>query len=219
MSYSKVIGIYCIQNIENGKRYVGQSVDIVRRWRGHKAKLRYGKHSNQFLQNAWLKYGEDAFTFTILETLEIRDSATLSKREGYYCTLFRTFDENHGYNIEIVKPSGYRYHSEKSKEKVGSFHRGKRKSEQHKARIAASHMGKTQRPHTEETKKKMSESRKGPKNHRYGVSMSEETKAKLSAALTGKKRTTKRVYSDETKAKMRASAKARWARVRENRVS
>jgi len=40
---------------------------------------------------------------------------------------------------------------------------------------------------TEETRRKMSESQKGDKNHNYGKSLSEETKQKISATMTGRK--------------------------------
>jgi hypothetical protein len=36
------------------------------RFRQHKTELRSGKHQNKHLQNAWFKYGEQAFTFKIL---------------------------------------------------------------------------------------------------------------------------------------------------------
>ncbi len=204
----KIVAVYCIQNTANGKKYVGQSTDVVGRWRGHRAKLRHGKHDNPYLQRAWVKYGEAAFTFTILECV---DEALLSEREGYYCAALRTLDRHYGYNIEVVTPDGHRHLSEEGRRKVGDFHRGKPKSAEHRARIAASHIGMSV-AHTDETRRKMSESRRGSKNHRYGVPMSEETKAKLRAAKLGRKRTIIWVFSDESRAKMSASAKARCSR-------
>ena len=32
-------GIYCIENLTNRKKYIGQSVDIPNRWRQHKNEL------------------------------------------------------------------------------------------------------------------------------------------------------------------------------------
>jgi group I intron endonuclease len=43
-------------------------------------------------------------------------------------------------------------------------------------------------PHTEQSKKKLSESKKGSKNPMFGKKMSDEHKAKISASLMGKKR-------------------------------
>ena len=56
-----VSGIYCIENKINNKKYIGQSIDIDRRWQEHKNELNRNAHANQYLQNAWNKY--DAFNF------------------------------------------------------------------------------------------------------------------------------------------------------------
>lgn len=59
--------IYQIKNKETGKIYIGSTKDIRKRWSQHKSKLRRGCHSNSYLQNAWNKYGEDAFEFSVLK--------------------------------------------------------------------------------------------------------------------------------------------------------
>lgn len=62
---SKVCGIYAITHIETGRQYVGQSVDVVRRWAGHCAPsaAKRGNHLALAIQ----KYGKTAFTFQVLE--------------------------------------------------------------------------------------------------------------------------------------------------------
>ena len=40
-------GIYMIQNLVNFKIYIGQSVDIERRWGEHKYELNGGYHHNK----------------------------------------------------------------------------------------------------------------------------------------------------------------------------
>lgn len=77
-------GIYHIVNRANGHGYVGQSVDINRRW---KQEIRYSKcKTNQCynypLQRAFRKYGVENFTFTIVELVE--DKNDLTEREIYY---------------------------------------------------------------------------------------------------------------------------------------
>lgn len=62
-------GIYKIENKVNGKVYIGSSNSIKRRWQKHKALLRHGKHQNSHLQAAWDKYGEDNFSFSVIELL------------------------------------------------------------------------------------------------------------------------------------------------------
>lgn len=61
-------GLYVITNNEVGKFYVGSSVDIKQRFRAHRSGLNNNRHSNQYLQRAWNKYGQDAFTFQLLYT-------------------------------------------------------------------------------------------------------------------------------------------------------
>lgn len=60
-------GIYKITCIVNKKFYIGSSNDIQRRWQEHKSYLRSGSHQNNHLQRAWNKYGEKAFTFSVIE--------------------------------------------------------------------------------------------------------------------------------------------------------
>jgi group I intron endonuclease len=59
-------GIYVIRNLVNGKRYIGSSVDIFARWRQHRHALKRGTHHSSHLQNAWRKYGSEAFRFEVL---------------------------------------------------------------------------------------------------------------------------------------------------------
>ena len=62
-----VVGIYKITNKVNGKCYIGQSQDIATRFREHRYLLRQNKYGNNKIQNAWNKYGEENFTFEIIE--------------------------------------------------------------------------------------------------------------------------------------------------------
>lgn len=64
-------GIYKIINVVNNKFYVGSAVDFKRRKTRHFSELRTGKHNNRYLQNAWDKYGEQAFVFVVVEELQL----------------------------------------------------------------------------------------------------------------------------------------------------
>ena len=63
----KICGIYKIENKINHKIYIGQSNDIETRWTHHKWELNNHKHSNNHLQKAWDKFGEENFIFEIVE--------------------------------------------------------------------------------------------------------------------------------------------------------
>ena len=92
-----ICGIYCIENMINHKKYIGQSIDIYKRWKDHKCKLNGGKHRNMYLQRAWNKYQEDNFNFYILEQCDVE---FLDKYEVYYIDQFNCKNPRYGYNIE-----------------------------------------------------------------------------------------------------------------------
>lgn len=155
-------GIYMIQNKVNGKIYIGQSVNIEDRWADHKSGLNGGYHINKHLKNAWNKYGESNFEFTVICECEENQLNTM---EEYYIFELMVYDPRVGYNKTYGGDSGR--HTEETKQKISESKKG----ENH-------HMfGKH---HSEETKKKLSESNKGENNPMYGKHLSEETKRKIS---------------------------------------
>lgn len=85
-----MIGIYKITNNINGHSYIGQSVDILRRWRDHRSKS-YTQHYP--LQKAFVKYGIDNFTFEVLEECSFEE---LNEKEQYYILKYDTYVN--GYN-------------------------------------------------------------------------------------------------------------------------
>lgn len=89
-------GVYKIENLVNGKIYIGQSTHIRQRWTEHKKELRHNRHKNEYLQRAWNKYGEDNFKH---EVLELCSEDLLDEKECYYIQLYKTFDNDKGYNL------------------------------------------------------------------------------------------------------------------------
>lgn len=90
-------GIYCITNIENGKLYIGQAHSIKHRFSTHRSELRGGYHHNNHLQNAWNKYGEDSFSF---EIMNICDESELDDLETHFIALYDSTNQDLGYNKE-----------------------------------------------------------------------------------------------------------------------
>ena len=77
-----MIGIYKITNLCNNKSYIGQSVDIEKRWGEHRRAVNYkNEHTYNYpLYRAMRKYGIHNFLFEIVEEVDIK---SLTEREQY----------------------------------------------------------------------------------------------------------------------------------------
>lgn len=151
----KQIGIYCIENNIDHKKYIGQSTDIHDRWHKHVNRLENQTHHNKYLQMSWNVYGKFNFTFSILQ---LCNESELDSLERYYINLFNTTDIDKGYNI---------YNGGKSKYSIPEMTR---------KLIGQSRQGKL---HSEEVRKRMSENRKGCQNAFYGRHHTEDAKKKM----------------------------------------
>lgn len=84
-------GIYKITNLETKEAYIGQSVDIVERWKQHcKNALGVGTSSaTNKLYSSMQKYGLYNFTFELLEECK---STELDEKEKFYISLYDTYN-------------------------------------------------------------------------------------------------------------------------------
>ena len=82
--------------MENGKWYIGQSVNITQRKQDHLTKLRSKNHKNNYLQSDFNLYDEKCFEFRVLELCEVE---MLSIREKAWMEYYKSLDRNFGYNI------------------------------------------------------------------------------------------------------------------------
>ena len=155
---SAVWGIYIIENKINNKKYIGCSNDVFRRWTTHRRELKTGKHTNSPLQRAYEKYGEENFSYTIIQETDKDNFEQLYLMEIYWISYYRCFiEDGFGYNLsrggngalnakhsdESVKKrankirgssnsSKGRKMSDRQKINIGNSNRGKPKSEEHK---------------------------------------------------------------------------------------
>lgn len=93
MKHEIICGIYGIKNLINNKMYIGQAIDIYRRWKEHTTDLNKGIHYNLHLQRSWNLYGQDNFEFLILE---ICSEDELNSKEMFYVEQFDAY--KNGYN-------------------------------------------------------------------------------------------------------------------------
>ena len=113
---NKICGIYKIVNNVNKKIYIGQSININRRFREHKSKLRYDKHINRYLQNSWNKYNEENFEFDIVEECT---EDLLDDREKYWIKFYKSNNKKYGYNGDDGG-NKKKHLSEETKEKISN---------------------------------------------------------------------------------------------------
>ena len=181
MASELTTGIYEIRNTTNDKRYVGSAVNFAARWTKHLSQLRRGVHHSRRLQNAWNLHGEPAFEF---RRLVVCGRAMLLTYEQAAMDAFSP-----EYNIRIKAESclGVKRTPEfcaaLSLRKKGQTH-----SEATKRMISEKIKAIGGRPHTEESRRKMSESQKGKKSphltrlaaSKVGVPRPAHVRAKLS---------------------------------------
>jgi group I intron endonuclease len=77
----KLIGIYIIINKRNGKKYIGASNNVLRRFMEHKAPKNVETSTN-VLCKSFRRYGVDSFNFILLEWLD--DINKLPEREKFW---------------------------------------------------------------------------------------------------------------------------------------
>lgn len=75
-------GVYEIKCIATGRSYIGQSVDVISRFRVHIADLRNNRHRRRRMQEDWNKHGESSFLFCLIEECE-PDCIKLQSRERF----------------------------------------------------------------------------------------------------------------------------------------
>lgn len=213
-----ISGVYAIENLDNGKMLVGSSKNIFRRWKNYKTQLRSGEQNNPHFQASWIKHGEAAFEFLILEEYPFDDSLPLEVNkkvllllEDKWMDICQSRDPEYGYNLQHASCP---IHSEETRKRISEANKGNKNwLGKHHSLETIKKLSEMQKgiPKSEETRRKMSEAGKGKvlsEEHKRKLSEahknpSEEIRRKMSEARKGKPR------SEETRRKMSEAMKGR----------
>lgn len=142
-------GIYRITCSVTGLFYIGSAVNLCQRRYDHFKTLRRNIHRNPKLQNAWNKYGEESFTFEVIELVLI---PFLIIQEQYWLDKLKPFGKK-GFNIARIagsslgqkrSPEACKNMSDAQRGKPSSF-KGKKRSPETIEKLRISHRGQT--PH------------------------------------------------------------------------
>jgi group I intron endonuclease len=160
MKKEKICGIYCIENVENGMKYIGKSINIKNRWSEHKNDLKYNRHSNTYLQNVYNKYEEKIFKYYIIQEC---DKDNISFMEIYWIAYYNSYiGDGNGYNMDRGGSGGH-VGIQRSIEWGNNISAGKKGmtfTDEHKTNLSISHMGYVP---TEEQRKKLAKGNTGIK--------------------------------------------------------
>lgn len=142
--------VYVIHHVPSGRNYVGKSSRPEVRWQQHRTSR------TQYLHRAIQKYGADSFLFVVVASCASEHQAYAAEKA--WIKMLRTTEKGFGYNISSGGIGGSS---------------GVPKSPEHRAKIAAAHLGKL---HSPEHRAAM-----------LGRVQSEATRAKISLAKTGRR--------------------------------
>ena len=80
LKYDQPACVYQVVNSQNGRIYVGETLQGELRWKSHLRHLRGDYHRNSNLQEDFNKLGEEAFEWSIIKELP-KDREVLTKEE------------------------------------------------------------------------------------------------------------------------------------------
>lgn len=185
--------VYVIVNVSSGRKYVGSTKDVERRFKDHVTLLSRGLHHCRHLQRAWDIHGKDYFEFKLVEIVDVD---RLTEREQFHLSAASLV-----YNASrfVVRPMLGRKMSDETKAKLRACNIGRKHSVQTKQRMSAARKGHAT---SEVTRTKIGARSYVGQNvgHRHTL----ESRAKMSVARKGC------VFSEQHKAALRAAKARQW---------
>lgn len=111
----KVLTIYAILNLVNGKIYIGKTKSLYHRCYQYLYSIKHRKtdHVNSYLLNSFIKHGVEKFKMFAIETC--CDEKVLAERELFWMDFYNSTDRNFGYNLRQDSSSGMVTHPETGK--------------------------------------------------------------------------------------------------------
>jgi group I intron endonuclease len=191
----KICGIYKITS-PSGKVYIGQSRDVLKRKNDYSRLYQIKNQTRVF--NSIQKYGFEKHTFEIIEECNIE---FLNQKERYWQDFYDVIGVN-GLNSVLTE-------TEESI-KVLSLDTRLKISKKIKEHFEKNGHPFKNRQHSEETKIKQSDCKKGENHPMFGKKYNEEVLIKMSNAKKGDKNPFKnKKHSEESKLKMSLSRKGK----------
>lgn len=187
-------GVYLIYCHKTRMAYVGSSKNVARRLTSHRHSLRHGIHGNSHLQNAWDKYGEQAFSMGLLESCQEEECLL---HEQIWIDIWLGAGASYNRHPRAESPVGVKW-TEEAKQKASQ-----------RAKANPSFLG---RKHSEKSRQLLAAHGRtlvGEKNPFFGKTHTDATKAALSLANKGNRYCVGRKFSEETLAEMSRTRKGR----------
>jgi len=173
--YKNKSGIYLIHNNINGKKYIGSGMDLSKRLATYYFPSRLC--DGRYISNSLLKYGHYSFSVVILCILSdtsVSIKKDIISKEQEYINLYKPI-----YNLNPTAGSSMGFkHSEKSKQLISEFRKGKPLSNETKQKLSALFSGESNpfwdKVHSKDTLEKMSKQKVGSLNPMFHKEKSKE---------------------------------------------
>lgn len=189
-----ISGIYKIENLINGKIYIGSCINLYTRYHNHISKLNRDIHPNKYLQNSYNKYGAENFNITILvrcpkEYCVKLEQWFIDNIKPQYNILKKAYSSlGYKHSVETLKKirEGRRKYifTDQHRKAIGEAHKGIKFSVQQRENISKSLLMK---PKSKTTRMNMSKAKVGKPSPRKGVKLSDEIKRKMSESAKNRK--------------------------------